>query len=144
MIIYIFLALLIGVVYAIYMPMNAAVSSFLGSPITANIFFYAIALITTLIFFAFFGDIKTISNIKNVPPYLFLTGFISAVIVLSITFLIPQIGIRKLLVLSVTGQIIMAMIISHYGVLESPVDPINFKKIFGAVLLILGVIISVT
>jgi uncharacterized membrane protein YdcZ (DUF606 family) len=78
------------------------------------------------------------------PPYLYLTGFISAFIVLSITFLIPILGARKLVNLSLAGQILMAMIVSHLGILESPHDPITLKKLFGASLFITGAIVSVS
>jgi uncharacterized membrane protein YdcZ (DUF606 family) len=37
----------------------------------------------------------------------------------------------------------MAMIISHFGLFESPKDVITLKKIIGAVLLIAGAAISV-
>ena len=79
-----------------------------------------------------------------IMAYLYLTGFISAFIVLSITFLIPILGARKLVILSLTGQLLMAMIVSHFGALESPLDPVNFKKVIGAVLLIMGAIVSVS
>ena len=141
---YIVLALFIGVISAIYLPMNSSVSRYLGSPLTANITFYFVALVTSILIFLMFGRFETIYNIKSVPPYLFLTGFISAFIVLGITFLIPVIETRTLVILSIGGQILMAMIVSHFGVLESPEDPINVKKIIGAVLLILGAIVSVS
>jgi len=142
--IYILFALLIGAISSIYLPMNSSVSRYLGSPLTASISFYLVALITSLLLFAFFGEFETIHNVKSVPPYLYLTGFISAFIVLSITFLIPILGARKLVILSIAGQILMAMIVSHYGVLESPEDPINPKKVFGAALLFLGALVSVS
>jgi bacterial/archaeal transporter family-2 protein len=40
------------------------------------------------------------------------------------------------------GQIIMAMIIGHFGVLESPKDPISLRKFVGAALLALGSFVS--
>ena len=141
---YILAALLIGVISSIYLPMNSSVSRYLGSPLTANMSFYLVALITSILLFAIFGEFETIHNLRNVPPLLYLTGFISAFIVLGITFLIPILGARKLVILSLAGQILMAMIVSHFGILESPVDPINFKKIIGAALLIMGAMVSVS
>ena len=141
---YLLAALLIGAISSIYMPMNSSVSRYLGSPLTASITFYIVALITSLLLFAIFGESETIYNINSVPLYLYLTGFISAFIVLSITFLIPILGARKLVILSLAGQLLMAMIVSHFGVLESPLDPVNFKKVIGAVLLIMGAIVSVS
>ncbi len=93
--------------------------------------------------FALFGERATLGNIRGVPAWLYLTGFVSAFIVLAITFLIPKLGARQLAILSIAGQIQMAMAISHFGVLESPKDPITLKKIIGASLLVAGVSVSV-
>lgn len=138
------LALLIGAISAIYLPMNSSVSRYLGSPLTASISFFFVALITSIMLFMIFGKIETIYNFKIVPPYLFVTGFVSAFIVLGITSLIPILGARKLAILSISGQLLMAMIVSHFGIIESPIDPINLKKILGAAFLILGVIVSLS
>ena len=100
-----------------------------------NVSFYTVALATSILIFTFFSKFETIYKIKNVPPYLFLTGFISAFIGLGITFLIPKIGARKLFILSIAGRIVMAIIASHFGILKSPQDPITFRKIIGAILL---------
>ena len=135
-------ALFIGAIISIYFPMNSAVSRYMGSPLTANISFFIVALLTSMFLFAIWGDVKTLNNIKQVPSYLFLTGFISAFIVLGTTFLIPQLGARKFFILTIAGQIVMAMIISHFGVLESPKDPVTIKKTVGAVLLFAGAIVS--
>ncbi|MEW6609906.1 MAG: DMT family transporter [bacterium] len=139
---YIILAFLVGVIISIYLPMNSSVSRYLGSPITANISFFMVAFIASIFIFAFFGDYKTVFNIKKVPPYLYLTGLGAALMVLGTTFLIPKIGARKFFLLVMAGQILMAMIISHFGVLESPKDPITFKKIIGVILVVMGAVIS--
>ncbi len=142
--IFILFAFLIGAISSIYLPMNSSVARYLGSPLTASITFYFVALVTSILLFLVFGNSATISNIGAVPPYLYLTGFISAFIVLSITFLIPILGARKLVILSLSGQILMAMIVSHLGILESPPDPITLKKLLGASLFITGAIVSVS
>lgn len=141
--VYILLALMIGVVAAVYLPMNASVARYLGSPLTANITFYTVALVTSVLLFAVYGDAATLRRIPEVPRWLFLTGFVSAFIVMAITFLIPKLGARQLVILSIAGQILMAMAISHFGVLESPRDPVTLKKIIGATLLFAGVVVSV-
>lgn len=142
--IYILLALMIGVISAIYLPMNSSVSRYLGSPLTATITFYTVALVTTVVMFFFIGDATTLKNIGSVPIWLYLTGFVSAFIVIAITFLIPKLGARQLVILSIAGQLVMAMIVSHLGVLESPRDPITLKKVIGAGLLFAGAVVSVS
>ena len=141
-VIYLALTFLMGVIMTIYLPMNSSVSRYLGSSITANVTFFAAALLTSIVIFLFFGQFDTICKIKDVPLYLYLTGFISAFIVLATTFLLPNIGARKFFILLIAGQIVMAVAVSHFGILESPKDPITMKKAIGATFVIIGAIIS--
>ena len=139
---YIGLALVMGIIMSVYLPMNSSVSRHLGSSITANVTFFAVALATALLLFIIFGKVDTVYRLKTVPIWLYLTGFISAFIVLGTTFLIPHIGARKFFILLIAGQILMAMAISHFGLLESPKDPINLTKTIGAIFVFVGVILS--
>ena len=141
-VLYVLLTLVMGVMLSIYLPMNSSVSRYLGSPFSANISFFLIAFITAILIFVLFGDYKTIPNIKEVPPYLYLSGFVAAFMVLGTTFLIPKLGARRFFILTITGQILMAIIVSHFGALESPKDPITLKKLFGAALIIVGAAFS--
>ena len=139
---YISLTILMGIIMSIYLPMNSSVSKYVGSSITANVTFFMVAFLTSIIIFLVFGQFDTVHKVKEVPIYLYLTGFISAFIVLGTTFLIPHIGTRKFFILLIAGQIVMAVVVSHFGILESPKDPINMKKLIGAALVIMGAIIS--
>jgi transporter family-2 protein len=139
---YIGLSFLMGIIMSIYLPMNSSVSRHVGSSITANVTFFIVALITSIFLFIIFGKFDTLYKLKDVPIYLYLTGFISAFIVLGTTFLIPHIGTRKFFILLIAGQIVMAVAVSHFGILESPKDPISMKKLIGASLVIMGAIIS--
>ncbi len=140
---YILLAVLMGVTMSVYLPMNSTVAKHFGSPITANVLFYFVGLLTTIVMLVSFGDVRTILKTKELPPYLFLTGAMSAVMVLGAIFLIPKIGARKMTTFLITGQVIMAIIVSHFGLLQSAKDPITLQKFIGAVLLVLGAMISI-
>lgn len=135
-------SLMVGVMLSIYLPMNSMVSKQLGSAITANITFFIMALVTSLAMFALWGEQATIARLRSVPLYLYLTGFVSAFIVLATTYLIPQIGVRRFFILTISGQILSAMVVSHFGLLQTPPDPITAKKLVGAVLVVLGALFS--
>lgn len=141
---YILFAFIIGIVASVHMPMNATVSKHIGSPLAASILFYFVALITSVVTFVLLGNYEPIQKISSVPIYLFFTGVISAFVVISFTFLLPILGARKLTVLSIAGSLIMAMVLSHFGALSSPIETISLKKVIGALVLFLGVVISVT
>ena len=139
---YFLLAVLMGATISVYLPMNSSVSRYFGSSIAANVTFFLAALLTATLIFALFGDFRTVLKVKSIPPYLFLTGAMSALMVLGTTFLIPRLGARRLFILQIAGQVVMATIISHFGVLESPQDPVTPQKLVGAALLILGAVVS--
>ena len=140
--VFILASLFMGSMLSVYLPMNSAVSRYLGSPITANITFFLIALIFAVIIFLVWGEFETIKKINKVPYWLYLSGAVSAVMVLGTTYLIPKVGIRQFFILVVSGQLICAIIMSHFAFLGTPRDPISIKKLFGAVLVILGAIFS--
>ena len=131
-----------GVTMSVYLPMNSSVAKYVGSAITANIVFFIVALFTTILIFGFLGEKEAIMKIGKIPPHLYLAGFISAFMILGTTFIIPHLGARKFFILLVTGQIVMAIVVSHFGALESPLDPISLKKMLGATLVIMGAVIS--
>jgi len=139
---FVFVALLMGIIVAIYLPMNSSVARYLGSSIAATVIFFAVALITSIFIFIFFGEYASIPKIGTVPLYLYVPGFIAAFMVIGTTFLIPKIGARRFFILLVSGQILMAIIVSHFGILESLKDPITLKKILGATLVIAGAFLS--
>jgi len=139
---YIVLAFSMGLIMSIYLPMNSSVAKYIGSSTTANVIFFTVALLTSALIFLLSGRWDTINHLKDVPAILYLAGFVSAFVVLGTTILIPHIGARKFFILLITGQILMAIVVSHFGLLESPQDPINMKKMIGAALVLTGAIFS--
>lgn len=136
------IAFLMGVAMSIYLPMNSSVSRYLGSSIAATVTFFAAALLTAALILLLTGEYKAIARIGHVPKYLYLAGFISAFMIVGTTFLIPKIGARAFFILLVAGQILMALIVSHFGILESPRDPITFKKVLAGALVVIGALLS--
>ena len=140
--IYIILAFAMGLTMSIYLPMNSSVAKYIGSSITANVTFFTVALLTSILILLISGQFNSINHLKDVPSFLYLAGVISAFVVLGTTFLIPHIGARKFFILLIAGQVLMAIIVSHFGLLESPKDPINTRKMIGAIMVLAGAIFS--
>lgn len=139
---YISTAFIMGVIYSIYLPMNSALSKHIGSPIVANIVFFSIALTTSTLLFLIRGQFEPIFKLKSAPLYLFFPGFLSAFIILGMTFLIPILGPLKTFILTIFGQVLTAMLVGHFGVFNLPKDPITTQKIIGAFLLFAGVVVA--
>ena len=61
----------------------------------------------------------------------------------SSTFLIPRLGAVNLFVIFVSAQLVVRMVVSHFGWLESPPSPIGWFKMLGGVLLVVGAVLVV-
>lgn len=141
---FLIIAFLMGVILSTYLPMNSAASRHLGSSIAASFSFFIVATATSLCILLFSGQYQCLAKLKSVPVYLHIAGIISAFFIVGTTFLVPKIGARTFFILLVSGQILMAIAISHFGLLESPQDPVTIKKIAGAILVIGGAVLSFT
>ncbi|MDJ0678750.1 MAG: DMT family transporter [Xenococcaceae cyanobacterium MO_167.B52] len=148
-VVFLFTAFLMGAITPIYLPMKSSIARYVGSPILANVTFFLIALITTLIaltttllLMSGTDGLVIVSKLRTVPPYLYVSGALSALLILGTTILIPRLGANTFFVLFVSGQVIMALAVSHLGILESPQDPVSLPKIIGVMFLITGVAIT--
>lgn len=138
----IFMALGLGALIAIYMPMNAVLAKHLGSAVSANLVMYAVGFLATLVMFFIMSAPLKLSALIAAPKYVFLAGILSAGMVLGMIYLLPIMGTRQVFVLLVAGQILMAMVMSHFQWFGAVADPITTKKLFGAGLVIAGVLVS--
>ncbi|HXF42235.1 MAG TPA: DMT family transporter, partial [Pyrinomonadaceae bacterium] len=73
------------------------------------------------------------------PPIAWLGGLLGAFFVTATIFLIPRLGVALTFSLVVTGQMLITIIIDHYGFLGLEQKPINLQKALGIFLIIIGV-----
>jgi len=71
------------------------------------------------------GDSSSLHRLSAVPAYLYLAGALAAILVFVIAWLIPRIGAGLAMATMLAGQVIAGLVISQYGWLGSPVQPIN-------------------
>ena len=138
--IYLFaLMLLIGVVLALHLTMNAQVGIILKNPKMGNALFWIIGGVTAVIIGLTSWETEVFNRIKDVPVWLLTAGAMGGLLVFGIAWIIPQIGAGPAFILMIAGQIITGMVFSHFGILGSPVEPITLTKVLGALLLLSGV-----
>ncbi|MEM8785644.1 MAG: DMT family transporter [Pseudomonadota bacterium] len=136
------IAVAIGVATAVYLPMNAVMARHLGSPELANTLFFFVGTVGTLALLVFNLDKVSLARLGDAPWYLFLSGLVSALVILSVTLLVPRLGARVLFVSLIGGQVLMSLVVSHFGWLASPKDPLTGMKVLGGGLVVAGVIVT--
>jgi bacterial/archaeal transporter family-2 protein len=77
----------------------------------------------------------------SVPWWLWIGGFMGAFIVASSVVLAPRIGATSMLALMVGGQMVASLVYDHYGWLGFPVHELSMPRLFGCLLVIVGVVL---
>lgn len=137
------LALTGGAFLAIQAGFNSQLGSILKQPLIAVIATSISSVVFGVIFLFLLskGNLQPITT-SQVPWYLWFIGGLFSVIGISIYFYsIPKLGISRMIALGLCGQLIFSMIAGKYGWLNLPVEPITTKRLFGAIAMVIGIIL---
>lgn len=134
------MALSAGGAIAIQAGMNARLGVELGSTMLGTGIAFAVACLVSLLVVAVQrAGIPSVDRFQSVPLYLWGGGIISAFGVGMFYFLIPRMGVGPMMSFALTGQIVLAVIASHYGWFDQPVKPMNVTRLTGLAVLVAGV-----
>lgn len=139
--IFLFFAFLIGISNAVQSGVNAQLRESLNSPILAALTSFLVGLVVLLIAFACFNQhpVPGISDFKQVSWTRYLGGLMGAFYVLTVIFIIRDIGPANMICMVVAGQMVAAITVDHYGLQGFAVHQITLPRVAGAVLLVAGV-----
>ena len=80
-----------------------------------------------------------LQNWRKVPWYAFGAGILGLVIVSSIGFVIPRLGVAAGFMLIVASQFLLAALIDHFGWFQAPVRLLDISRLAGLGMMLLGV-----
>ena len=133
------LTIFLGIVLALHLAMNGRVGAALNNPRVANAVFWCIGAVGAVIIGLTGWSSGALSGLKDVHPILLTAGLMGACLVFAIAWMIPQVGARAMFITLIAGQVFGGMILSHYGILGSPIERISPVNVLGAVVMIAGV-----
>lgn len=134
--------LLLGVVLAVHLAMNGRVGSIMDNARVANALFWTIGAVTAIIVGITGWETGVLNHVKNINPILFTAGAMGALLVFTIAWMIPRMGAGPVFILLLAGQVVGSLIMSHFGWLGSPQEPISLVQIIGAALMVVGASIA--
>jgi len=134
------LALMTGALIPIQAATNASFSKSIGNSTVTGLMVFVVGLLGMLVFMLITKtSFPGLQQLSRVPLHGYLGGLIVAVYVVMITILVPKIGVGPAIGLIVTGQIICAVAIDHFGFFHVAVRPVDLTRILGLLLMIAGV-----
>jgi transporter family-2 protein len=135
------LGVLAGGMIALQSVLNAALGQRIGnfgSVLILTVISIGILLVVLLLFpgTARFRSLPGISE-----WYLYLGGALGVAILAAPIFLVPRIGVTSTLVAIVFGQLLMALIMDHFGLFAAPQIKATLPRIVGIILVVAGAVL---
>lgn len=136
------LAFIAGAAIAVQAAMNARLGELLKSSMMGTSVAFLMSFIFTFVLLVCTSkSYPTGMELKAVPSYLWLSGAaLSAFGVSIFYYLIPKMGVGTMMSYALSGQIIFAMCVSHWGWFGLPVKAISVTRLAGLVLFIVGIV----
>jgi len=136
------LTVFLGVVLAVHLAMNGKVGSVLNNARVGNALFWCIGAAGALCIGLTGWQTGALSPLRQVHPVLLTAGILGASLVFAIAWLIPQAGAGPVMITLLAGQVIGGLLMSHYGWLGSPVQPLTITKLAGVLVMVGGVVLA--
>jgi transporter family-2 protein len=138
------LALVSGALIPVQAASNAALSRTLQGnvPFAAMTLFFVAFVAAALVVALSAEGLPSFGELREAPWWSYSGGPIVAFYVLTITFLAPRLGVGNAIALIVTGQVVAALAIDHFGLMRSLVFHLTPMRVLGAALMIAGVFLA--
>lgn len=137
-------ALLIGAGLSVQVGLNSQVRHYLGDPALAALGNFLIGTVAILIYLLLMrASWPSTGALRAVPPVNWLGGLFGAAYVAASALLAPRLGSAPLLALLIGGQLLMSLILDHFGWIGFAAHGMNLWRVVGAVLLVAGVVLIV-
>lgn len=137
----IFIGLVGGVAVGIQAPLSSILTQRLG--VMESIFIVhiggAIAVIIPLVIY---GGGK-LGTWRSVPWYALCAGAFGLVVIFSMTYMIPRVGVATALIILLAGQLLIGTILDHFGWLGATQRPLDTTRLIGLSVVLAGVWLSV-
>ncbi|GAA6168649.1 DMT family transporter [Sessilibacter corallicola] len=136
------LAFCAGSAIAVQASMNAQLGVLLKSSMLGTGIAFLFACFFTVLVVVSSKQYPLLTDVKTVPIYLWFSGgAIAAFGVGVFYYLIPKMGVGSMMSFALSGQILTAIISSHFGWFDQPTKPIDSKVIIGTAALVVGILL---
>lgn len=122
--------------------LNARVSAAAGHPVWAALFSVLVSSVTLLLVSQILRlPAPRAGHIVTLPPWILSGGVIGAFVVLAALMAAPRLGAATTVALFIAGQLVMSLVIDHFGLLGVREHALDLKRALGVLLLVGGVLL---
>ena len=133
------LAFFLGGLLPIQVGVNAELAKYINSSILAALVSFLVGGVCLILGALIFKTpLPTLNQVTSFPTWLWGGGMIGAAVVLGSILAGPKIGALALVSLLLAGQLVVSILIDHYGWLGFPIEKMNIQRFLGVLLLVGG------
>ena len=137
---FVFGAILGGMLIAAQGIVNGRLSSHLGGPLPAAFVSFSVGLVAlTLLNIVTGTKIPGVKTLESIPLWAFVGGLLGTYVVVLAAAAVPRIGVATHVSAMIAGQLTAAIIYDHYGFLGQQVREATPLRLLGVAFLAVGV-----
>ena len=84
-----------------------------------------------------------LSQWRSVPWYALVAGIFGLIVISAISYMIPRVGVAAAITTIVAGQLLVGVVLDHFGLLGASVRELDVTRLFGLIVVLLGVWLTV-
>ncbi|WP_456023614.1 DMT family transporter [Pseudomonas protegens] len=136
------LAAFAGAVVPFQSAINSNLARGLGHPLWATLASLLVSVLVLLpVILALRLPLPSLTFISKAPLWMWAGGAFGVCFVALAVVLLPKLGASGFVALALAGQVIASMVLDHFGLFGLVEKQLTVSRIFGAVLLIAGVVL---
>lgn len=135
-------ALIAGALLPVQSGLNMQLAKNLGHPLWGALASFFVGTVM-LLAYAMLTGVKFPSpfQMASSPYWMWIGGAFGAFFVATAVIVSPRLGAATSVALFVAGQLVMSILLDHYGAVGFPEHPLNAWRILGTVLIVIGVVL---
>jgi len=139
---YILLALAAGAMMPTQAATNNKMAVVIDSPILSAFISFFVGTVALFAYILIAGvPLGNLASSKEAPAIAWIGGLLGAFFVTAAVTLVSRLGVAMTFSLIIAGQMIVTLIIDHFGLLSVPVKEVTLARIAGIVLIAGGVVL---
>ncbi|HEX8558824.1 MAG TPA: DMT family transporter [Pyrinomonadaceae bacterium] len=139
---YLLVCLVAGALMPLQAGVNAQLARWVGHPVTASLVSFAVG---TLVLLAYSAALRpglpAAEALAGAPWWVWAGGLFGAVFVTAAAAFAPRLGAATFISVTIAGQVLVSILLDHFGAVGFAARPVTPLRLFGALLLVGGVLL---
>jgi transporter family-2 protein len=129
-----------GAATALQAPTNAKMMTAVGSPVNAAFVSFAVGTAALGILAVILQSRPDMAAARALPAYAWVGGLYGAIFVVAAAWGVPRLGVATTIILMVAGQLLLSIVLDHFGAMGMPKQPVSWGRVAGVGLVVAGVL----